>query len=151
MDVRQTDRRYYLVIPSHLGLEQVYATRKISPTTYPTQQTVQDTTVSQTISSPDIPNKITQTSSHKKMAISPDAPPSSTMDTEPPLHSSVIPKTAHALRLSSQQQNQWARSTLPSRVQVHLDNPFGKDTVSQSFTTYVCFCHMLVFSSNQTT
>jgi hypothetical protein len=53
-------------------------------------------------------------------------------------------------RLTRVQRDQWARDNLPSRVQVALNTPFGKDSISHSFSAAVGLRHvlLLVFKSS---
>ena len=39
----------------------------------------------------------------------------------------------------------FGRDNLPSRVQLHLNKPFGKDNIAQSFLPEVCLAHVLIF------
>jgi hypothetical protein len=47
-------------------------------------------------------------------------------------------------RLTRAQREQWARENLPSRVQVALDTPFGKESLSHSFSSAIAFRHVLI-------
>jgi hypothetical protein len=83
-----------------------------------------------------IPNLTTDETSHRNETT--NAPRTSILV-------NTVSSTTAIKTKSTQQRDQWARNNLPTRVQVHLDNPFGKDTKKQSFTTDVRFRHVLVF------
>jgi hypothetical protein len=58
----------------------------------------------------------------------------------------VKPSTT-VTRLTRAERDQWARDNLPSRVQVALNTPFGKDSITHSFVSAVQFRHILLFIS----
>lgn len=64
-------------------------------------------------------------------------------DTAQPEGSSTSP-LGTPRHLSKKQLAQFKLS-LPSAVQVQLDQPFGKDSLSHSFTSDISFAHVLVF------
>ena len=49
------------------------------------------------------------------------------------------PVSTAVLSTSRAQREKFVREQLPTRVQVMLDQPFGKDCLTQSFTTEACF------------
>jgi hypothetical protein len=49
-----------------------------------------------------------------------------------PLMSAMVKESATATRLTCAQSDQWARDNLPSRIQVALATPFGKDWSSHT-------------------
>jgi hypothetical protein len=46
-----------------------------------------------------------------------------------PLTSAMVKESAATTRLTCAQRDQWARDNLPSRIQVALATPFGKDSL----------------------
>jgi hypothetical protein len=64
---------------------------------------------------------------------------------EIPLISSLVRTSTNGARLTRAQRDQGARDNLPSRVQVALNTPFGKDSPSHSFTAAVQLRHVLLF------
>jgi hypothetical protein len=54
-------------------------------------------------------------------------------------------RTSTSARLTRAQRKQWARENLSSCVQVALNTPFGKDSISHSFSAPVQFRHVLLF------
>jgi hypothetical protein len=65
---------------------------------------------------------------------------------EIPLISSLVRTSTNWARLTrAKRDQQWARDNLPSRVQVALNTPFGKDSPSHSFAAAVQLRHVLLF------
>jgi hypothetical protein len=62
-----------------------------------------------------------------------------------PLTSAMVKSTAPTTRLTCAQRYQWARDNLPSRIQVALATPFGKDSTSHTFSAPVVFRQGLLF------
>jgi hypothetical protein len=67
-----------------------------------------------------------------------------------PLTLSMVQASAPtSTRLTRAQLDQWARENLPSRAQVALDTPFGKESLSHSLPYAIAYRHvlLLVFKS----
>jgi hypothetical protein len=54
-----------------------------------------------------------------------------------------VPTEGTPIMTKAQQEN-FARTHLPNRVQLHMNEQFGKDTKNQWFASEVCFCHTFV-------
>lgn len=73
------------------------------------------------------------------------------MKLDPPITSEVTPLDKRAKPLQKQvhrtrtQREDWAKDNLPDRVQLLLEQPFGKDNINQSFTSDLRFRHVLIF------
>jgi hypothetical protein len=81
---------------------------------------------------------------HKPLR-SPVLPEARSTPNDLPLTSAMVKANASMTRLTCVQRDQWARDNLPSRVQVGLAIPFGKDSLSHTFSSAVEFRHVLVF------
>jgi hypothetical protein len=62
-----------------------------------------------------------------------------------PLTSAMVKESAATTRLTCAQRDQWARDNLPSRIQVALATPFGKDSSSHTPSAAIEFRHVLLF------
>jgi hypothetical protein len=80
---------------------------------------------------------------HKPLR-SPVFPEARSTPNDLPLTSAMVKANASTTRLTCAQRDQWARDNLPSRVQVALATPFGKDSLSHTFSSTVEFRHVLV-------
>ena len=56
----------------------------------------------------------------------------------------TLPNVWQSGKLTTQRLEQFATSILPSSVQVQLAQPFGKDSINQSFYAEKCFRHILL-------
>jgi hypothetical protein len=63
---------------------------------------------------------------------------------EIPLMSCLVCTSTNGARLTRAQRDQWARDNFPSRVQVALNTPFGKDSLSHLFAAAVQLRHVLL-------
>jgi hypothetical protein len=62
-----------------------------------------------------------------------------------PRNSQVTLSRSVTKSMTKHQREVWAQVTLPTAVQLQLDEPYGKDTRSQSFTSEIRFRHTLIF------
>jgi hypothetical protein len=74
-----------------------------------------------------------------------DLPDANAYNNDIPLTVYMVQASALTMtRLTCAQRDQWVRENIPSRVPVALDAPFGKESLSHSFSSAVAFRHILL-------
>jgi hypothetical protein len=74
-----------------------------------------------------------------------DFPDGRSLTNDLPLTSAMVISNLSTSRLTCAQRDQWAQDNLPSRVQVALATPFGKDSLLHTFSAAVKYRHVLLF------